>query len=178
MTDLTALPLRTDDGAFHVVVEAPRGSPLKLKYEPPLGVFVFKRPLPLGLTYPYDWGFFPSTAADDGDPLDAMVLFDAPTWPGVVIPSVPIGVLRLLQKEGAAPGRERNDRVLVVPSEERRVEDVRGLPPRVTQELEQFFVMASKSAGKDVTIGGWEGPDAARESIRAASEKFAQRAPK
>jgi inorganic pyrophosphatase len=178
MTDLTALPLRGDDGAFHVVVEAPRGSPLKLKYEPPLGAFVFQRPLPLGLAYPYDWGFFPSTAADDGDPLDAMVLFEAPTWPGVVIPSVPIGILRLLQKEGAARGRERNDRVLVVPSEDPRFSDVRGLPPRVTHELEQFFVMASKTAGKDVTIGGWEGPDAARESIRAAGEKFAQRAPK
>ncbi len=70
---LHKLPARDDEGDVRVVVEAPRGSGLKLKYEPSLGAFEHGRMLPLGLTYPYDWGFVPGTKAEDGDPLDALV---------------------------------------------------------------------------------------------------------
>ena len=61
MADFINLPLRNDEGAFKVVVESPRGSVIKMKYEPLLNAFIFKRPLLLGVAYPYDWGFFPST---------------------------------------------------------------------------------------------------------------------
>jgi len=71
MSDFINLPLRNDEGVFNVVVEAPRGSVIKMKYEPALNAFVFKRPLLLGVSYTQDWGFFPSTTADDGDSLDA-----------------------------------------------------------------------------------------------------------
>ena len=77
MPNLQFLPARDKDGHFRVVVEAPAGSNLKLKYDPDLGVFLVGRPLILGLTYPYDWGFVPGTRAADGDPLNAMVLGDA-----------------------------------------------------------------------------------------------------
>jgi inorganic pyrophosphatase len=93
MTDFLSLPSYAKDGSLHVVVESPRGSQVKVKYEPELGAFTLSRPLVLGLRYPYDWGFVPGTRADDGDPLDAMLLFDLPTYPGLVIPCRPIGVL-------------------------------------------------------------------------------------
>src|SRR5262245_27505377 len=115
MVDLASLPTRSDSGGIHVVVESPRGSRVKLKYEPSLRAFKFSRPLVAGLFYPYDWGFIPSTLASDGDPLDAMVFSDVSTFPGVVIECRPLGVLRLEQNKKGSKRRERNDRLIVIP---------------------------------------------------------------
>src|SRR5438105_14829717 len=115
VTDIFTLPARSKTGAFHVVVESPRGSRVKIKYDPNLGAFTFSRPLVKGLSYPYDWGFIPGTAAPDGDPLDAMVFSDAPTFPGVVIECRALGVIRLKQNRKTAKGRERNARLIAIP---------------------------------------------------------------
>jgi len=112
---LIELPALRDDGAVNVVVESPRGSSAKFKYDPPAGVFMLSRPLPYGLVYPHDWGFIPSTHMPDGDPLDAMVLWEGVSYPGVVIPCRLIGVLQVEQNRKSSPGRERNDRVLALP---------------------------------------------------------------
>src|SRR4051794_32583753 len=88
--DLISLPTYDRDGALLVVVESPQGSPLKLKYDSELAAFTISRPLVLGLRYPFDWGFIPSTRMADGDPLDAMVLGDTPCFPGVVLRCRPI----------------------------------------------------------------------------------------
>ena len=84
-------------GLIHVVVESPAGATNKIKHEPGLGAFVLSRPLPLGMSYPHDWGFVPGTRAPDGDPLDALVLNEGTTYPGLIITARPIGVLRLEQ---------------------------------------------------------------------------------
>jgi len=67
------------------MVESPRGSSVKFKYDPDDDVMVLSRPLPAGLAYPYDWGFVPSTRAADGDPLDAVIVWDGTSYPGVVV---------------------------------------------------------------------------------------------
>ena len=81
MTDFINLPAFGDTTQLNVVVESPRGSATKFKYDPQLNAFTYGRPLADSLTYPHDWGFVPSTIGEDGDPLDGMVLHNSPTFP-------------------------------------------------------------------------------------------------
>ena len=113
MPNFINLPAFTEDGDVHVVVETPRGSRAKFAYDPKLETFSLTKSLLTGLTYPHDWGFVPSTKADDGDPLDIMVIHDAATFPGLVITCRVIGILQIEQKSKSKS--ERNDRLFAVP---------------------------------------------------------------
>jgi inorganic pyrophosphatase len=161
---LDQIPARTD-GGFHVVVEAPRGSLVKLKYEPELGVIAVNRALPLGFAYPYDWGFVPGTEAPDGDPVDALVYWDAPSFPGVVVKCRALGLLQLEQDSAPKGGRRvRNDRILAIPLKYERGERLRSvddLSPRARDELAHFFTSAVYFEPKNPKVLGWAGPDAA-----------------
>jgi inorganic pyrophosphatase len=165
MSDLTKLPPRAD-GLVRVVVETPRGSSDKLKYEPALGAIVVSRALATGLVYPYDWGFVPSTLAADGDPLDAMVLCAQGHAPGVVVPSRPVGVVRVSQRSDDG-GRERNDRVILVPEHAARAAEVTAAE---RAELERFFALAVITESKDLIIEGW-GDAAAADALIDESER-------
>jgi inorganic pyrophosphatase len=169
--NLAAIPAFAAEQVFHVVVEAPRGSVLKLKYEPRWEAMSVSRPLPLGVSYPFDWGFIPSTRAADGDPLDAMLFWDVTSYPGVVVPSRAIGVLQVEQNRTNYDSSERvrNDRILSVPLQTRRehtISDVGALPSRIRQELEQFAIASATLEGKDVRIIGWGDADAALQLVR------------
>src|SRR5215204_3716316 len=119
MVDLLRLPTRNGDGDVHVVVETPRGSAAKLEFDPDMQVFTLSKPLILGLTYPYDWGFIPSTKGDDGDPVDVLVMHDVATAPGLVLKCKIIGVLEVLQSEKGKRSL-RNDRLIAVPRDSHR----------------------------------------------------------
>ena len=140
MTNFPKLPTWAGKSCVYAVVETPRGSRAKLEFDPKLRVFTLSKPLLVGLTYPYDWGFIPSTKADDGDPIDVLIIHDAATYPGLVLRCKPVGVLELVQtKKGR---KERNDRIFVVPDRspfESDLTDIRKLPKRAVKELEQFF---------------------------------------
>ena len=154
---------------FRVVVESPRGSAVKLKFDPETGAMTVSRPLTGGLTYPFDWGFVPGTQAADGDPLDAMLIWDTPTFPGVVVPSRAIGLVEVDQRKKTGRGRERNDRIFAVPVKAPRMDHIRtarDLPVRQRRELEEFFLQATALTGKDVRILGWSGRVAALQLIR------------
>lgn len=176
--DIETLPYKNAEGDVLMVVEAPKGSLVKLKYEPGLGAFVFQRALPLGVAYPYDWGFVPNTRAQDGDPIDCMVLSDVSSSPGVVIPCRPIGIVRLVQKNPAqkkGAERQRNDRIIAVPKNDRRYNHIRDLERDVREELETFFVTVTLLTKKEVHIEGWRGTKAAAEAIeRCAKAKRKQ----
>lgn len=166
--DLTTIPARAAGGAVHVVVESPRGATVKLKYEPEFAAFGVSRPLPIGLRYPFDWGFVPQTVGPDGDPLDAMLVWDVPSYPGVVVPCRLLGVVQLEQNAEQGNSRVRNDRILAIPTEAPRIiwRTVADLPPRLREELACFFVAVVALENKKISILGWEGPAAAEELIR------------
>ena len=103
------------------------------------------KPLLADLTYPYDWGFIPSTKAEDGDPVDVLIIHDAATYPGLVLKCTPIGVLEVVQVK--QDKKERNDRIFAVPDcspFEGDLRDARRLPRRAMEELEKFFQASRK----------------------------------
>jgi inorganic pyrophosphatase len=113
MPDFLSLPTFASPKEIHVVVETPRFARAKFKYEPKLGVFMLSRPLTLGLSYQFDWGFVPSTVAPDGDPIDALVLHNITTNPGMMLKCRPIGVRRSRRRnseEAEAPRLARATR--------------------------------------------------------------------
>ena len=172
--DLSRIPTFARADVFHVVVEAPRGSTLKLRYEPKWEAMAVSRPLPSGVVFPYDWGFVPSTSADDGDPLDAMLLWDVASYPGVVVECRAIAVLQVEQnRTNHDPSvRVRNDRVMCVPLEARRERTLTGvdaLPPRAREELEHFVHASTTLEGKDVRVIGWGDAAAALALIRRSA---------
>jgi inorganic pyrophosphatase len=171
---LSSLPAYSEDGAVYAVVEAPKGSLVKLEYEIKLGAFTVAHSLPLGLSYPFDWGFVPSTQAADGDPLDILILHEASTYPGVVLPCRPLGVVETDQEEKDSK-RERNDRVIVMPAWHDRVgefEHPSDLPSRLKEEIEQFFLSTTFFTAKKPAILGWRGPKKASCLIKETNKSY------
>jgi inorganic pyrophosphatase len=175
MPNFFNLPAFNDDGDVHVVVETPRGSRAKFAYDPKLETFALKKSLLTGLTYPHDWGFVPSTKADDGDPLDIMVIHDATTFPGMVVACRVIGILQIEQK--SKKKAERNDRLFAVPRRshsERSLQDVADLSKPIREELEKFFIATDELEDKKLNILGWKGPKAALDAIKDSGKAFAE----
>ena len=173
MPNLINLPPFTEDGDVCVVVETPRSSRAKFDYDPKLKSFTLSKSLLTGLTYPHDWGFVPSTQADDGDPIDVMVVHDAATFPGIILTCRVIGILQIEQKH---KGKSlRNDRVFAVPRDshsEQALKDVSDLSKPIRQELEKFFKATDELEDKKLTIIGWKGPKAAVQAIKDAFKSF------
>jgi inorganic pyrophosphatase len=166
--DLSRLDPFDEGNVLRMVVETPRGASVKLTYDPGLRTFKVTRALALGITYPFDWGFIPGTVAEDGDPLDALALHDSATYPGVILPCRPLGIVDITQK--GKRGREDNPRLILVPAWHVRLGEFQkasGLPDRMKEELEQFFVSATFFTGKDARVTGWRGPKAALKLIQS-----------
>lgn len=173
MTNLLKLPTWADKQHIYAVVETPRGSTCKLDFDSELRAFTLAKPLMAGLTYPYDWGFIPSTKAEDGDPLDVLVIHDAQTYPGVVLRCRPVGILEVEQKKKGKK-KERNDRVFAVPDRsplETDLVDVCRLPSRARQELEQFFRATNALEEKEIEFLGWRGPAHAIKTIERLTQE-------
>jgi len=152
-----------DEGRLRVVVESPQGSRIKFVFDEDSGAFILSRTLSAGVVFPFDFGFVPGTRADDGDPLDALVLHEGHTFPGVVVPCTAIGVIEIEQSEDDG-NRIRNDRLIVIPAEDPIAATEHGrqtLTSRRKKELEEFFYSASLFEGKDIEVLGWGGAETA-----------------
>lgn len=135
---------------LRVVVETPKGSRVKYAYEPNCDCFVLKTVMPSGMSFPYDFGFIPSTLGDDGDPVDVLVLMDFPVMAGCILTVRPIGVVEAEQKE---KGKEwtRNDRLIAVATRARTHNEARSLedlPPHLLEEITAFFEDYNRLHGK------------------------------
>jgi inorganic pyrophosphatase len=114
LTDPSRLKPSDDDSdkSIRVVIETPKGSRNKYAFDQEERVFQLTKVLPAGMTFPYDFGFIPSTTAEDRDPVDVLVLMDEPAFPGCILTCRPIGIIEGEQSNGK--GRERNDRIVAV----------------------------------------------------------------
>jgi inorganic pyrophosphatase len=165
---------------INVIIETPKGSPTKFKYEPEHGLFVFDKTLPIGQSFPFDFGFLPSTKGGDGDPLDVLVLTDEPTFVGCLIHAKVLGILEAEQTENNKT--ERNDRVIAIPIEAKSLKPapraIERLKPSVTREITKFFVEYNRMQGKKFKILRSAGPEGAETLIRAAMSYPKKRARK
>lgn len=134
-----------------VIIETPKGSVQKYVYEPHTKLFKLKKLLPVGMAFPYDFGFVPGTKGEDGDPLDVVVLWEFGSFPGCSMECRLIGAIKAKQKE--ENGKEiRNDRFIAVPEVSNIYADIKKLsdfPKNVFSELEQFFTNYANIEKKD-----------------------------
>ena len=174
LINLARIPALAGDDTFHVVVESPRDAVVKLKYEAKWNAMSVSRPLPLGVAYPYNWGFIPSTESADGDPLDAMLLWDVASYPGVVVECRAVAVLQIEQNlvNHDSSRRIRNDRIMAMPLSARREQSLAALgdlAQRLKDEIEAFACAAVVLEGKDVKVVGWGDAAAALAIVRSSA---------
>jgi inorganic pyrophosphatase len=166
---------RPSHGNVVVVIETPSGSGNKLKFDDDLGVYRLDRVLPAGMTFPCDFGFVPQTLAEDGDPLDAIVLLDAPVYPGCVVQARLLGIVEVEQQEHDSETWERNDRLVGVaggPKGHAAAHRLDDIDPFHLQAIEAFFANYHELDGERIRVIGRGGPDAAEEAIDKARKAF------
>jgi inorganic pyrophosphatase len=154
--DLSRIPAQPEPGLINVLVEIPAGSKNKYEFDKDMQAFILDRVLFASVQYPYDYGFIPNTLADDGDPLDGMVMMDQPTFPGCVIAARPIGMLEMID------GGDRDEKILCVPAEDPRYAGVKTLAdvaPHRLDEVAEFFRTYKNLEKKVTEILGWKDAD-------------------
>jgi len=171
LMDLSLIPPQPEPGLLNVLIEIPAGSKNKYEYDKKIKAMALDRVLYASVHYPYDYGFVPNTLADDGDPLDGMVIMDQPTFPGCIIAARPIGMLEMID------GGDRDEKILCVPDQDPRYVGVKSLEDIHQHRLDEIaeFFRTYKNLEKKVTeILGWKDIEQVlplvEECIKAASK--------
>lgn len=159
-----------DDSAIDIIIEVPRGSRNKYEFDHEHNVLRLDRRLFSATVYPADYGFIPDTLAEDGDPLDAMVLLEEPVFPGCLVNGRPIGVFWMEDEKGP------DAKIICVPLDDPRWNDVKDLDDiseYMRAEIHHFFdVYKSLEPGKSTSTAGFEGHSAALGEIAAARARL------
>jgi inorganic pyrophosphatase len=162
-----------DSGLVRVVVDTPKGSRNKYKYDETLGLYRLSKVLPLGIAFPYDFGFIPSTRAEDGDPLDVLLLGEEALFPGCVVTVRLVGVLQAEQTE---PGKTfRNDRLIgaiETPFNRPAIQTFADLQPERLDEIEYFFMAYNHLEGRHFRPIGRHGPAIAEQLLADGIRQF------
>lgn len=172
LTNPTKLkPVDKKDGTLQVIIETPKGSRNKYSFDPDQKIFSLKKVLPAGMAFPYDFGFLPRTLADDGDPIDVLLLMDEPAFPGCLISARLIGVIRGEQVDGKK--RIRNDRLVAIAEANHmyaNIKKLEDLPSHFVKELEDFFVNYHQLEGKRYKLLGCRDAGEAMRLIKQAQK--------
>ena len=157
--------------AVDVFVEIPRGSRAKYELDKASGRIRLDRVLHSSVHYPADYGFVIDTLAGDGDPLDALVIVEEPTFPGCVVPARPIGTLFMRDSKG------EDEKILAVPVGDPRFDEIRSLgdlAPHWRLEIETFFATYKTLEADDTEVKGWHDADVAWRVIDEARARHAR----
>jgi inorganic pyrophosphatase len=163
----------SDETLFEVVVEIPRGSRNKYEMDHDRHVVKLDRRLFSATVYPTDYGFVPDTLAEDGDPLDVLVLLDEPTFPGCYVDVRAIGVFWMTDDKGP------DAKLICVPYGDPRFGHLRGiedLDEFVMREIEHFFdIYKQIEPGKMAETRGFAGPTEAYAELEASRQRYRER---
>ena len=169
--DLSLIPAQPKPGLINVLIEIPAGSKNKYEFDKDFNAFTLDRVLYASVQYPCDYGFIPNTLADDGDPLDGMVLMNQPTFPGCVIATRPIGLLEMID------GGDRDEKILCVPEKDPRyfqIKSLKDVAPHCLDEIAEFFRTYKNLEKKMTEILGWKDIEAVlplvEEYVKAGSK--------
>lgn len=158
-----------------VVIETPKGRRNKFDYDTEIEAFTLGGLLPEGMSFPFDFGFVPSTVAQDGDPIDVMVLMDEPAHVGCVLTIRLIGLIEAEQSDGGKT--MENDRLIGIAVHSYSHENIRSISEinkTLVDQVEEFFVSYNKSRGKKFKVTGVHGPAKAVKRVQKAIQAAKQ----
>jgi inorganic pyrophosphatase len=173
MTNYLTLPIGAGaPDVVNAVVEIPLGQVNKYEYDKTFHVFRLDRNLYSPVHYPGDYGFIPSTLSEDGDPLDVLVLVDAPSFPGCLMEVRPIGMLEMIDQGS------KDEKILAVGTRNPRYQDVRNyseIYPHLLREINHFFSIYKNLEGKRTEMIGWHNSLEARRTVVESQERYQQK---
>jgi inorganic pyrophosphatase len=164
----TLPPFTPNSHIANVIIDTPKGCRNKFAYDPARKAYTLKTVLPAGSSFPFDFGSIAGTIADDGDPLDVLVLMDEPAFVGCLVESRLIGVIEAKQKENGKT--ERNDRLIAVAAEShthRGIKRLSDLDSILLKEIEHFFISYNAQRGKQFKPTARHGPKRARNLVKS-----------
>lgn len=181
MADLASLSNQLDAKKCicRAIIETPKGCRNKFDYDPESNLFMLGGLLPEGMMFPFDFGFIPSTLAEDGDPLDILVLMDAPAHVGCLIEVRIIGIITAEQTEDGKT--EANDRLLGVAIhsyDHQDLESIEDVSQTLLDQLEAFFISYNKQRGKKFKVTGTGGPKKAVRFLKDGMKAYVAEHPK
>lgn len=153
----------------YAVIEIPKGSRNKYEYDKDKEAFALDRVLYSPIHYPGEYGIIPKTLWDDGDPMDILVVMEQPTFPGCVIETRVIGVMKMID------GGESDDKILGVPVNDPKfkdVHDVSDMPKPFLDEISHFFTEYKRLEKKTTQVLGWENAEKAYEAVEHSMELY------
>lgn len=158
---------------FNVIIEIPAdGGSIKYEVDKESGLLMIDRFMPVAMHYPCNYGYVPSTLAEDGDPMDVLVMTPFPVQPGSLMKVRPLGLLVMTDEAG------KDSKILALPTEKScaqfaNIQDLQGIPPVMLHKISHFFEQyKALEPGKWVKVEGWQDKQAAVQALEKSIKDY------